>query len=51
MAVSVNKVVLIGNLGAGPEVRTFQAGAVCAISAWRTGTFMRLDPYMQLWSV
>jgi len=30
MAGSVNKVILIGNLGADPEVRTFQSGGrVC----------------------
>ena len=34
MAGSVNKVVLIGNLGAAPEVRTFQAGGrVCNLGS------------------
>ena len=44
MAGSVNKVILIGNLGRDPEVRSMQSGGkVCnlSIATWKTGATRR----------
>ena len=57
MAGSVNKVILIGNLGRDPEVRSFQnGGKVCNLRIatsenWKDKNGIRLRSSMRVWCV